>query len=169
MVLMIGHIIVRSLKPKTCDVNDILQKYSLDVLCIGETWLSKNINDDVLIFPGYTLVRKDRPAHFDRRGGGGVCILMRNNIQANTVALSTGVSGSRLESLWVSLESPACTIGVIYRPPNAPVVAAIDDLQEQLSNTIGSSKPVFAPGDTNFDMFKSEGRGILRYVRMLHM
>ncbi len=100
MVLIIGHINVRSLKPKTCDVNDILQKYSLDVLCIGETWLSKNINDDVLIFPGYTLVRKDRPAHFDRRGGGGVCILMRNNIQANTVALSTGASGSRLESLW---------------------------------------------------------------------
>ena len=59
---------VHSLLPSIDDVHVALGTLNLDVLCISETWLSPEIADSFLIFPGYKVARYDRPGAVD----GGV-------------------------------------------------------------------------------------------------
>ncbi|KAF0292538.1 hypothetical protein FJT64_009479 [Amphibalanus amphitrite] len=58
-------------------------------------------------------------------------------------------------------------VGVIYRPPSAPVTAAIEDLQTQLAHAICTGKPVFVLGDTNFDTLKPDKADVHRYLQMI--
>lgn len=104
MPLTIGHLNARSLVPSVKEVNAILHAYSIDVFCIGETWLSRNTTPEQLQFPGYQLITNDRCG----RIRGGVCILFRNDVtKVNT--LKTTLPSSALETLWVTISAPFIT------------------------------------------------------------
>ena len=171
MRLRIGHLNVWSLVPSVGEVNDILRAYSIDVLCISESWLSQNTASSLLNFPGYELLRKDRSEFYDCGKGGGVCILFRDSDAIQVDTIPTGNPSSGLESLWISISTSyittAAVVGVIYRPPNAPVIAAIDDLRAQLAQIMSNSKPVYVLGDTNFDLLNTRKKGVRRYMRMI--
>ena len=64
--ITVGHINVRSLMPSLDEVNGLLNTNNIDVLCISETWLSADVDDRYLVFPGYCVIRRDRKT----RGGG---------------------------------------------------------------------------------------------------
>ncbi|XP_043210133.1 uncharacterized protein LOC122375044 [Amphibalanus amphitrite] len=148
------------------EVNYALQGKAIDILCLSETWLTDNIDNSFLIFPGYTVLRRDRPARPGRRRGGGVCILVRATLRAETLTVPAG--DSQLESLWISIRSTTTAIvGVLYRPPSAPVAAALDDLQTQLAHVISTGKPIFVLGDTNFDSLQPDKPDVRRYLQML--
>ena len=40
--------------PSMDEVNYALQGKAIDILCLSETWLTDNIDNSFLIFPGYT-------------------------------------------------------------------------------------------------------------------
>ena len=44
-----------------------------DIVCVNETWLTKDISNDEILHPGFTIYRKDRT----NRRGGGVLIAIR--------------------------------------------------------------------------------------------
>ena len=48
----------------------------LDVLCISETWLHKEIGDKEVSIDGYDIIRKDRT----NKRGGGVCVYVRSSL-----------------------------------------------------------------------------------------
>ena len=165
--LRIGHINSRSLLPSIDDIITTLDNQKLDILGVSETWLSPAVDDSFLIFPGYKIARRDRP---DRGGGsrrgGGVCLLYRESLRVETLAVPT--LGSPLESLWLSVCSTTpVVIGVIYRPPGAPVAAALDDLQGQLVHVCGTDKPLFVLGDVNFDWLQPAKPDVRRYGQVL--
>ena len=54
--LRIGHLNVRSLMPSIDDVIIILDLQKLDILCLSETWLHPDFDDNFLVFPGYMTV-----------------------------------------------------------------------------------------------------------------
>ena len=60
--LRVGHLNVRSLTRHLDDINHLLQAARLDVLCLSESWLTETMDSSILLFPGYTIVRKDRVA-----------------------------------------------------------------------------------------------------------
>ena len=164
--LKIAHLNVRSLMPSIDDVNYTLQTMDIDILCLGETWLNENIDSSFLVFPGYKVIRRDRPAQSGRRRGGGVCVIVRDAVRAETLTTPTG--DSLLESLWISIRSTTtAVIGVVYRPPSAPVTAALDDLQAQLTHVICTGKPIFALGDVNFDALQPAKADVHRYLQMI--
>ena len=113
--------------PSIDDVNVILDSQRLDILCITETWLRPHIDDSFLVFPGYRSARRDRPVRTAGEGrGGGVCIVYRETLQVESLELPG--AGTALESLWLSVRSVTTfVIGVMYRPPSAPVSATLDD------------------------------------------
>lgn len=170
--LNIAHTNVRSLVPKIDEVNQTLQKYDLDVLCVSESWLSEPVQNRVLIFPGYKIIRKDRPktpGQHNRAAarGGGVAILHRSDLTVTTLPIST--SGP-CETLWVNVSGRgrrSATVGVVYRPPHGPVIPAVEDITEQLRTALTNGKPTFCLGDFNINLLCPNGPGVRRYQTAL--
>ena len=73
-----------------------------DVMLLSETWLLPSTPKRLLVIPGYSLSRVDRP---DGRGYGGVAIITKNSLMSTTLQiLGSGSSESKLESLWALLK-----------------------------------------------------------------
>ena len=60
-LMNIGHANVQSIVPKMDCVNRTLQDYYVYMFCLSETWLTATVQDRVLVFPGYRILR-DRAA-----------------------------------------------------------------------------------------------------------
>ena len=117
----IAHVNARSLAPRLNEVCHLIQSEGIEILCISETWLSDNVLDGVLIVPGYTLHRCDRPGG---RRGGGVAMLLSNELRATRLhdTSSDSNDGSGVEALWLSVggaRRATVTVGAFYRPPGA--------------------------------------------------
>ena len=83
-----AHVNVRSLVPSLDDVNIILKDNDIDVLCITETWLQQDFDNRFLIFPGYSVIRVDRPARDGRNvRGGGICVLCRSCLRGERLVV----------------------------------------------------------------------------------
>ena len=171
--LSIGHANVRPLIPNIDSVNQTLSDHQLDVLCLTETWLTDSIDDRILVFPGYRLLRRDR-ATSSRGGrgaaavrGGGVAIIYRESLTATV--LSASGSGP-FESLWVSVSGNgrrSATVGVVYRPPSRSVPDAMSELHNQLQSAVSRGKSVFCLGDFNINLLRSDGPGVRSYQSVL--
>lgn len=71
----------------------------MDIIIVIEIWLNDNIFNSEILFIGYNIIRKDR--YFGKRGGG-VLIVLRNNIYYNLVLF--GVWLRELEIVVVEIE-----------------------------------------------------------------
>ncbi|KAF0301813.1 hypothetical protein FJT64_025962 [Amphibalanus amphitrite] len=75
-----------------------------------------------------------------------------------------------IEAIWVSVSIRgvrAATIGAAYRPPDAPMVPALDSLQQQLCQVKSLGKSLYLLGDMNLDVSRPEARGVHRYLQLL--
>ena len=161
--LKIGHLNVRSLTAHLDEVNLLLQTERLDVLCVGETWLTDAVDSSMLVLPGYDISRRDREA---KKTGGGVAIIHRSSLNVERLLVPTAKSA--LESLWLQIISRSTIIvGVIYRPPAGPPTPAIEDLHSQLTRVMAKEQPIFLLGDTNFDVTRPDKPGVTSYLRHL--
>ena len=79
MALKIAHINVRSLRKKVEQLKVVVKKYSIDILCISESWLQDTITDGDVAIEDFSIVRRDRRNRI-RGGGGGVAIYVKNGI-----------------------------------------------------------------------------------------
>ena len=103
----------RSLLPKINELRALCSAYHPSVVCLNETWLCPDVEDNELLIPNYTIVRLDRNRH-----GGGVAMFINNSLSVKV--LLHGPMG--LELIVVSLLSrnhPNCCVGVFYRPPSS--------------------------------------------------
>ena len=99
-----------------------------DIICIVETWLLSEIEDNEVMIENYQIIRQDRNRH-----GGGV--LMYINSCLSVRVLSSGANS--LELLIVSV-SHVCNhfkycISVFYRPPSS-CIDIFDNLCTVLQN-----------------------------------
>ena len=143
----------------------LLRDQKLDILCLSETWLTAQVLDKFLSFPGYKIIRRDR----EGRRGGGVAILHRAEITAKPLAMP---DSGPLESLWVSAVwrgGRHTTVGVIYRPPASPVSASLDALRGLLTAASGTGRPTFLLGDLNFDCESPNTRRYASVIEELNM
>ena len=153
--------------PSLDDVATLLEDNNIDAMCITESWLHRDIDSRFLIFPGYSTIRRDRPATGGRRvRGGGICILHRTQLRAERLDVPS--AGSLLEALWVSLSGVRrpVVIGAVYRPPAAPA-AAMDDFHDQLVHLHGLGKNVIVLGDMNIDVQTPDVPCARSYAQML--
>ena len=161
-LMRVGHLNVRSLTRHLDDVNHLLLSENLDVLCLSESWLTESVDDRMLVFPGYAIIRRDRSG----RSGGGVAIIYRNSM--TMVPLKVPSGDSQLESLWAQLTGRRSVIvGAIYRPPSGPTAPIIADMHDQFVYVISKDMPVYILGDTNFDTNQTSKAGVGEYSRLL--
>ena len=152
--------------PSLDDVNMLLKDNDIDVLCVSETWLHSDLDSRFLIFPGYKVIRVDRPLRDGRTvRGGGVCVLCRSHLRGEQLSVPT--AGSLLESAWVSLNGlRSVVIGAVYRPPAAPADAT-EDLHSQLLHLQSLGKNVYVLGDMNIDWLRPEKHNAKNYIQLL--
>ena len=161
--LKIGHLNVRSLTAHLDEINHLLLAEQLDILCLGETWLTDAVDTCMLNFPGYVISRKDRPI---KKSGGGVAIIHRNNM--NVERLRVPVAKSTLESMWLQVISKSpIIVGVVYRPPSGQPTPAIEDMHSQLTHVRARDQPIYLLGDTNFDVTRPDKPGVTSYLQQL--
>ena len=153
------------------EVNDLLQRYNLDILSVSESWLTPKVLDRVLVFPGYRVFRQDRV--FSRKNkaqlrGGGVAVLLADHLRA--VKLDIAGTDPSVESLWLSVSGAGrstVVIGSIYRPPGGPTTEDIENLRVQLQIALTSGKPTFVLGDFNINLLRPEAPGVRGFNTML--
>ena len=72
------HINIRNCRNKEVEISLFPKENDVDILTLNETWLKSNFKLDI---PNYNFTRNGRP----RRRGGGVAILMRNDIKFDII------------------------------------------------------------------------------------
>ena len=77
--------------PKVDELAVLVDNSGMDIVAITESWLHKDIDDNLLSFSGYNIHRNDRT--FSR--GGGVCVYCSQNIpcQRSTAVARTLIGG----------------------------------------------------------------------------
>ena len=157
----VAHLNVNHLMPSIDEVNTLLKAHELDILCVGETFLSENVDDRYLIFPDYVMERCDRQSR-----GGGVGIIYRDSMKAEVLTVSG--TGSPMEALWMRFTSGSIfVIGVIYRPPKSPISAVLNDLHHQLTSLLVRQHPLYVLGDVNIDLLQPTSAGAQQYLTLL--
>ena len=174
--LTIGHSNVRSLVPKMDSVQQTLSDHNIDVMCLTETWLTEKVQNRFLVFPGYKLVRRDRPARpgQDRPAagsrGGGVAIMYREHLKCD-ILKDIQTDSASIESLWVSISGGgrrSVTVGAVYRPPSKPIADGLDILHSQLQAAVSTGRSVFCLGDFNVNLLSPSTPSTRQYLSVLN-
>ena len=72
----------RSLLPKLDNLAAVCVTCNPDIVCIVESWLSDDIQDNEMSLPNYSVVRLDRNRH-----GGGIVMYIKNTFTYSIVLL----------------------------------------------------------------------------------
>ncbi|XP_065895940.1 uncharacterized protein [Dysidea avara] len=118
-------------------IESLLLKES--ILCITETWLSKDIFDNEIIPSGYTIYRIDRDSR-----GGGVLLAVKDNITSGQLSSPPHVE---ILTVLISTSNPFI-ISVVYIPPNSSDTYH-ELLHSYLTNLVNESSPIILLGDFN--------------------
>lgn len=144
----VAHLNVRSLFPKLIEVEELLVNYSLDALCLTETWLTQDISTEMIGIANYKFFRCDRGCR-----GGGVGIYVRDSISCRSLE-----SSSNIEQVWIvaNANTKNAIIGCVYRAPNFSSTVFLAEFEDQLQRCNLLSDSVFCLGDLNINMLNTE-------------
>jgi len=149
------HLNIRSLLPKLSELKTIILNTNVAVLSFSETWLDNTITDSEIEIQGYSIIRKDRD-----RGGGGVCMYIRNDIAFN---IRNDLEIEGLEAIWADILLPKTKpflIGCIYRPPKQKdFIHLLDSVLSLCHN-----QETYLLGDTNFNVMDNSNSKTKRFV-----
>lgn len=159
--IIIAYLNVRSLASKVRDVECLLENRNIDVLCIGETWLSASVEDRVVFIEGYSFIRGDRGTR-----GGGVGLYVRSSFRYKRINLE-----SDIEQLWLSLDAngSSVVVGVAYRPPALDCGLFLDELENAVVHCLqySSGDRVVFGGDFNINLLQMQRPAAKQFCDML--
>ena len=156
--LAIAHLNVRSLWNKLNVLKINLQnELNIDIIGISESWLTNNLDDNLINIPNYNIIRHDRK--WEENGnvkiGGGVCVYIKNDINYSTHALSMyNISCINVECQWVRIikkKQRNVVIGNVYRPPQGKVKNFVDYIEGVMENLNLDCEDIILMGDFNID------------------
>jgi hypothetical protein len=149
---MIAHINIRSLRNKVHEVQLLMQKLSIDILCLTETWLNETIKDNLVSIPGYNITRYDRGLNTF----GEVAIYIHDNIPFKL--RNDLITFTKLEMIWIEIPykvTESMLISCLYRPPSADV-SYYDNIVDTFEKVSQLDKHFIGLGDLNYDYVLDE-------------
>ena len=124
------------------------------MLCVTESWLTSDIEDNVITIPGYNVCRQDRE-NLDREHGGIVNYIKEGiNYSKKSDVLNTC---NNIEVVLIEIALPNTRpflLSTVYRIPDATVdyLNAVDDLFQNCSTQYDE---MIIVGDFNLDISKA--------------
>ena len=98
-----------------------------DIIAISETKLKDNVNNASVFPRGYEIIRQDRKS----RGGGGIALLIRNNLRAEKINLSIESAFQEYLTVKVVTGRTSVLVTLIYNPPGKNGEAELNDVNNQ--------------------------------------
>ena len=149
--LKIAHINIQSIRFKTDHLHIFLHSNNIDILCVTETWLSADIDDNEIVIDGYYMCRKDRVF----MEHGGIAIFIKEGIDYNDdVNLN---DDNNVEALFIEINLP-CTkpilLGTVYRQPSSNA-ECLTNIDLTMQNAAANYNEIIVVGDYNLDLFKT--------------
>lgn len=120
---------------KRAEFQSLIQKHQPHVILGQESKLGPEHTNSEIFPKNYIIKRKDR-----KRGGGGVFILIRDDIDCHEDAFEDITT--ECEIIWAQVKMPGTkllNIASVYRPPNTPV-SYMAKLQDHLKQVYQKSK-----------------------------
>jgi len=157
--IKIEHINAQSLLGHFEEIEMMITERNIDILCISETWLHKEMSSNFINIQNFNVYRCDAGR------GGGVCIYVRDTFKSNEI-FTTAANNTAVEDIWVTVQSnmfPSFIIGTVYRHPHA-TTESFDYLEDVFREMSVKRKPFFILGDLNDDLNKPNAKlaGIIR-------
>lgn len=110
---------VRGLRTKTREFRESLAACDNDIICVTESWLNQNVNDEELFDDRYLVIRKDRDYTLsDSLKGGGCIIGFKKDFNVRHLPEFETRGLDKLEDIWIQVRLPnnssmyICTIYV---------------------------------------------------------
>jgi len=146
--LKITHINTQSIlaNSKIEEISIICNETDIDILCITESWLKSNYNNNFFkqYMSNYQIIRKDRIS----KRGGGLIIFIKKNIKYKILEIENcGI----IEILFIKLLDKNIVIGTCYRPPNS-ISDDLDFFENILTNLILNNDNLILLGDFNINI-----------------
>lgn len=134
-------------------------KTIIDVVVIGETWLTKE-NSKIYKIPGYESWFSCR-----NESNGGLAIFVSSNITSSVVK-NVYINGLHHIHVQIKLNGHAYDLHGIYRPPSYDFAEFHVFLENILANTC-QSRPCFIVGDVNVPINNSNNNVVVKYKTLL--
>lgn len=151
---------IRSLPNKFPEFECIVVDSGFEVICGCESWLNKNIHDNLITVPGYNLLRLDRCV---KRKGGGLCIYIHEKLKYDYRKYQhLNLSNTDFEIMFLCVLLPCCfpiVIANCYRPPSGNSDQALNYLSYCLVE-LQDKCELFVLGDFNLDYSKPRSPSI---------
>ena len=134
---------------KCLDIQNLIFKEKLDILCLNETNLKSDIATNSLNLPqNFKFHRKDRIVD---NGRGGCGILISTNIRYKVIELTDLIfPTNNIEALWIHLEDPNIYICCFYRSEQFCALDLFLDYMTECMMKLGHKKVIWY-GDVNVD------------------
>ena len=147
----------------------------ISLICLSETWLNKDISDDIIGLPGFTVVRADRDTERSGKTKGGGLALFINNRWCNPghVTVKETVCSRDIELLAVGLrpyylprELPHVIAVCVYIPPSADAATACDVIHSTIAGLQTQHPDAFylISGDFNHATLESTLTNFYQFV-----
>ena len=163
--LKLLHLNCRSIYRKIDQL--ILLYRECDIICFSETWLTHNLSNQLLQFPGKYLYRQDREYAMRNVKGGGVCIYVDIKFGPFCkINSDISVCTPDYEVLCLDVKKPGnrcMTIICIYRPPKGNHPQLINYFENTLKNV---NTEIWILGDMNVDFLNREDENRIKYLRL---
>ncbi len=108
-----------SLVPKLGEVKLHINSFSVDMLCITETWLNSDVTDDEVSLENYNIFRGDRQSG---RRRGGVALYVKSELLPGCFSLDFNTDSFFAEVVACQIPHPfqLHTVLGVYRSPTSP-------------------------------------------------
>lgn len=127
--LRVTHVNVNSLREHFDEINVLLIEKKIDVLSICETWLTPDLDDNIVQIPGYLMVRNDRGLESSKKRayvqGGGVAFYIRIGINYKLLQRSHIKEIDETEYIILELSTEndeRFLVSTVYRRPQGHVL-----------------------------------------------
>lgn len=150
--LKIAHLNVRSLINSFNNFATLITGSNYKVFAVTETWLTPDVDSELVNIPGYNFYRCDRLTR-----GGGVGVYVSNQLNCQLIELDIP-NNDRIEYIWLKLKinCKSYAIGTFYRPPKNNLLEGIQCIDQALSLIIPTVDEVICVGDFNVNLFNLE-------------
>ena len=140
---------------KCLELQNLIIQEKIDILCLNETNLKSDIDNDSLNLPAnFTFVRKDRVLD---SGHGGCGILVSTNIKYRLIELSDlTVPTNNIEAIWIYLEEANICLCCFYRSEQFSPLDCFLDYMTECMMKLGHKKIIWL-GDINVDQNDIKG------------
>ena len=149
--LKIIHVNTRSVLKKLDELKLRLKHF--DIVVFTETWLNDSINDSLLEWEEFNLVRCDRGLNRNKKGGG-VCIYVRDTIPYKIIDDYNDFRDNNLEFILLRLNpymQKTLNLCGIYRPPDGIPKECVERLAHIVNQFDRARTETVLIGDFNLD------------------